>query len=389
MAELFGDRHRGHHEICVQHSTAVPITVCGSFGMGNGGDEAAWLALGDLAQLAERPIHMSVLSRFREPLMPEVIGLGARDAERIARLHQSYLLLVGGGVVEPTPACVLLRCSAAFRSLEPTSTSLFAASMEQGVKYPFLIRRNIIRELRRMTQVFWRDDRSAQVARSTTGIRGEVIGDIVLALRPAPLPLSHKDLPERFVVVALAPRWSSDQSWRSWITTQLARVAQELRAALVFVPFSTHHDDDRPEHRAIAEQIGRLMPSVRCELIDTHLNPREVASLFSKSILAIGMRLHACVISFAQEVPCLALAYHPKVRAFAETAGIAEWCVPEESPVQQTGGAYGYSFAQSGLAGCDLAAAARHAIDGTCFSRLPSLKRRLVDAFRVCISDSD
>ena len=176
-------------------------------------------------------------------------------------------------------------------------------------------------------------------------VKTETIGDIVLWLQPnsSELPKLLR-LPKRFVAVVLAPRWSKEPRWRPWISRELRLLSKELGLALVFVPMTGSYDDDRDEHRAVAAELALGAPEIDLHVIEGALSPRAIASIFKEAALVVSMRLHGCVMAFAQETTCVGLAYHPKLSGFFQTVKWQEALLPPILPSNQSSDTYGYRF---------------------------------------------
>lgn len=362
---------------------APRLVVAGSFGFGNAGDEAVPLAIGDLAKSAGCPIDLATVTRFREPSMPGIIGMGERFEQQIDSLRDVPLILAGGGIVEASPNCVLLRCSALIRQ-NRAGIYLFAGSVEHGVPYGWIQRRRIRKLLDRVQGIYVRDTLSACVLSDIAPkLNCEVIGDSVLALEESTeceLPIEHGD----FVAVTLCPRWRNSEMWLSWITLQLAEVARHLSCSLLFVPFSTRYDDDRADHHLVASRLLKEHTDLNISAIDREVAPRELKAIFRRARAVIGMRLHACVIAHSAECPWVGIGYHPKIFGFASTVGCLEQVVPGKVLSRQSA-QYGYSFEESGLVGEGLVPALKAAMDRRCFDRTAEFRARQVTLIREIV----
>jgi polysaccharide pyruvyl transferase WcaK-like protein len=359
------------------------LTVCGSFGFGNAGDEAVPLAYHDLARACGISLDLAVLGRFDRPAMPEVIGIGRADRGRREKLRGRRLLMSGGGVIEPALGGVIWRC-ADFLPPFSSSAGLFAVNVEANVHYGWLQRFRLRRLLSRLSLVTVRDELSARVLRSLAPrVPVEVVGDSVLWMEPAAeLPPEIRHL-GRFIAVCLAPRWANDPAWYAWIGRELADLANALDAAILFVPFSVMADDDRPEHDRVRHAVTAADPrlATRIAMVERELPPRQLAKVLGKAELAISMRLHGCVMAYAARTPFVALAYHPKLTGFTETVGWERFVLPRRFPVAQSAGHYGFSFADLDWSDASLVAAGREAVAFADFSRLEPLRERLRAAF--------
>ena len=359
------------------------FTLCGSFGFGNAGDEAVPLAMADLAQAAGIDAEFDVLSRYDKSDLPHVIDLGGHDEERRARLRGQPLLFAGGGVIEARPFCVYWRCMHLAKTLGAPYTALFGASVEAGAAFSWRTRRGLRRRLRAANRLHVRDVLSAEALRGIVPKRPvTVVGDAVLWMAPAESALPQVKALGPFSAVTLSPRWAKEPGWHAWLAKQLANVAEALNCAIVFVPCAAGRDDDRIEHRNAARELALAAPQCEVVCIEEPLEPRQIAAVYKRSLLTVGMRLHACVIAHAQRTPIVGLAYHPKLIGFARTMGCERFFLPPMPEVlPQSEGAYGYALPDTGLTGCDLRAAALAAIEDASFDKLDEFRERLKAAF--------
>lgn len=355
------------------------ITVCGSFGFGNAGDEAIPLAVSDMLQQIGVDCGVDTLSRYDRPEVDGVIGMGKPDTERRYQLRDQPLLMCGGGIVESQSHATIRCCAPFYRSVLRAPMSFLGISADHGVRYRWRDRLQYAWWMRSSGTVFARDEWSARTLRANfPGIQVQTVGDLVLWMR-AVVPALSLPLPDRYVAVVLAPRWQGDD-WLRWISDELEQIAREHSAALVFVPMSSHHDDDGTVHAAVAKRLRQTMDADQVIECPGPVAPREVAGLLAGSIATVAMRLHGCVMAYAQRVPFVALAYHPKLAGFAETVGMPWAVLPAQVPPRQSQGAYGYHFAELGLRPGDLRTAVARSLGEAEFGRLDILKAQSLAA---------
>ncbi len=364
------------------------MTIAGSFGFGNAGDEGAPLAMQDMARSIGIDLVCDALGRFDEPSARSVIGLGADDTERRRQLMNQPLLYVGGGIVEPQDKAAVSRIGAWASQHNVPYTVLFGAAVEPRVRYGWRSRRRLNADLRRVSRLFVRDVISAtELSRLMPMADIETIGDVVLWLEAGTRPQELDGIDE-YIAVNLAPRWSDELGWRQWIAAQLMRLTSELKMPLVFVPCTQHFDRDQDEHDAVARLLADsncAQPIIR---LDGTYSPRTIAAAFGSATLTVGMRLHACVLSYAQEVPWVGLTYHPKLSGFAATVEQPARLLPHDLPALQSQDVYGFTFSSLEMADCDLVRAAREALGESSFHRLDPLKADLAAAFRMVLEES-
>ena len=362
------------------HGESLKLILCGSFGLGNIGDEALPYAVSDLARAYGLDLQLNLLSRYDQPLLANAIGLRAPHRDYWDQLRGQPCLIIGGGIISPDKLSVLFRCAPTLRKIAPSLTGLFAVAVETGVRYPFLTRRRIRRLLRGINPLYARDVPSAATLGRIVGRHVTVTGDSVLWLK------ADDELPEgvlkadRFIAVSLRDHWAGSPGWYAWISRQLKALSERLHVPLVFVPFSWLQADDRLEHRKVCEVLHFLAPEVQAHCIDAVLTPRQAAGILKRAVLTVGMRLHACVMSYAQRVPFVAVAYHPKIRGFAETVGWEMYVTPSNLPFRQSTRAYGYAFPDVKL-NEQLEGLAVDALTNGKFNRLDPLRERVARAF--------
>ena len=94
---------------------------------------------------------------------------------------------------------------------------------------------------------------------------------------------------------------------------------------VVFVPMNTDRPDSDVEvQREIRASIGERDDIT---FIETQYRPGEIAGLFSRCTLTLGVRLHALIMSAAVGTPVIGINYAPKVRGFMELLGEPEHCI--------------------------------------------------------------
>lgn len=365
-------------ECCKSHIDQR-LTIAGSFGFGNIGDEAISLAMEDLASEKLPGLNHDLLSRYKNPPLPGIVGLGRKYSHQLRSLVGQPLLFSGGGIIENNRGCVLLRCSGL---LSKTFWGLLAVAVEPGVRYGWLIHRQLRRLLVNSKLLTVRDVLSREVLRQLLPGKSaiEVTGDIVLWLKKSSSLPNGLTLPSKYIAVNLAPRWQNEPFWYHWIADELSRLATILGAALVFVPCSSAYDDDRSEHRVVAKLIAQENPEIEICLLENLTCPRVYAAVVADAMLSVAMRLHGSVIAYAQQTPLVALAYHPKISGFVATVRCDRCLLPSSLPPFQSRKAYGYNFKNLGLRKNELIETAMYALEHSDFSMLEDFRTRLADS---------
>lgn len=302
--------------------------LCGSFGFGNVGDEAIFDVFSDLLTQLQKPLAVNVLTRFRGP-QSQSYGLPLSIDDDKHLLGESFarvpVIVAGGGIFEPRTNAVAFKCFKELTSAKRMSAFL-GCSFEPG-RYS-LFQTRWTRALFRKAQVFTvRDAWSLKIAKEIGRIDADCIGDLVLSMEAPNEVHKSKVSHERYIVVSVCPRWEGAE-WYNWLARELVTVSHSLNACIVFLPMASKNDDDV----LVAFSITRIMAAElgfeNFEVLQEQFTPRETLQIIANSCLVIGMRLHACVMACASHVPCIPIAYHPKLMAFAVTIGLESVTFP-------------------------------------------------------------
>jgi polysaccharide pyruvyl transferase WcaK-like protein len=368
----------------------MKLTICGSFGFGNAGDEAIPEAIFDIAASLGMFVETNAVGRFPEPAFQNIVGIGDNDRQRLERLRGQPVLVSGGGIIENSYHAVLLRCSQIVDKAFSPNACLFGISVESGVDYGWRCRRKLLKNLRRFEMVYTRDVISeATIKQMWPNIKTETIGDVVLWLQadPGTVPKSLR-LPEKYIAVNLSPRWTEDKEWRAWVAFELRELCKELGSALVLVPMTASFDDDRRELRKVAADLEQVAPELETNVVESFLPPRAIASIFRNAGLVVSMRLHGCVIAYGQNTPCVGIAYHPKIAGFFNTVQLPGCMLPSVVPASQTIGTYGYRFSDLQIYPGQLVHKALASLAQKDFSMLSPLRDRSAAVLREFLSNA-
>jgi len=366
------------------------LTVCGSFGFGNAGDEAIPLSYHSLLKAAGVDYSVDVLSRYAKPDMPEVIGTS--DASRVDAIRNQAIVVSGGGAIEHNEGAIILKCRNFLSQSFSSNIAFIGVSVEPGVDYDWAIKRKVKKVLSQSTlpSIYTRDMLSEITLRKLyPQLNIKTIGDLVLWLDASKLkPISFpKQLGEKYIAVSLSSCWSDEPEWYDWIVAELLALTKEHNANIVFMPMSIRGDDDRVEHKKIADMLENHRD---CNAVIACINeetcPTGIAAVYRDAMLVVSMRLHGCVMAYGQRTPFVGISYHPKVVGFSYTVGLRKCVVPVKSPNKQSDGAYGFRFKDLDLEKGELLATSSRAIDEQDFSSLDYYKQRSLSTIKLFLT---
>ncbi len=367
------------------------LVVFGSFGFGNVGDEAVPLAIQDILERKQIDCKLEVVSRYRKPDMEGVVGLSDLYVEKLEQLSDCPVVLSGGGIIEPHINSCIMRFGAYRKMVRPDSASIVAGSFEYGVTYNWRIKRHLRKLLGELDKVYTRDYLSEiYFQENFRDIPVSTIGDIVLGMLPASYQVRcGEDIAQNeYIAVSLCGIWNDDPNWYSWIVSELALLSNSLDKPIVFVSMSQHFDDDRIEHSIVANHLKKETLKHKPYLIEDILTPREVARVFKDAYLAVSMRLHGCVMSYAQRTPFVGLAYHPKLLGFAQTVGWKQFLLPGQYSIEQDHQRYGHAFSAFTFRKSDLLRVCNDALEFGDFNLLPLFIRNQDEVFTTILGSS-
>jgi polysaccharide pyruvyl transferase WcaK-like protein len=363
------------------------LVVFGSFGFGNVGDEAVPYAVEDILASIGIERKISIVSRFNNPKLKNVIGLSNSYLSALEELADAPMIICGGGIIEPREMCCALRFEQYLKITKPSQTAIFAGSFEFGVDYGLNIKRKLRSTFSKIDKIYTRDYVSEiYLSENFPKVDTSTIGDIVLGMKASKLrPAAVEFEDDEYITVSLSAAWKSSPDWYDWISAELKTLSNDLDKPLLFVPMSCDKsDDDRVEHKIVLDKINLLGVNNEPVAIVEPLLPPDIAAVYRDSLLIISMRLHGCVMSYGQMTPFVGLSYHPKLSGFAKTVGWQHFILPNKDlPVKQDKGKYGYAFSSLNLDSGDLCRVANEALKFGSFNLLPlfrdSLKRSLKD----------
>ncbi|MDW7984066.1 MAG: polysaccharide pyruvyl transferase family protein [Acidobacteriota bacterium] len=330
------------------------IALTGCFGFQNTGDDAIWETwLHELSVLPQvEVIAVGVNSVYLGPQYPGTAVLDWRQwTETIDVLASADLLIVAGGglfhdycpvepflFMEPTP----LICPMTYLNLISWAKVLGRPCILTGVGVGPLkteIGQTYGREVLRWADfITVRDTESRKTLQSIDlpeWDRVLVTADPVFRLPPggrdqalAVLEATGLSL-TRPVIGVVVRNWMRDPPMDRWgraLAEALRELVDATGGTVLFLPFQVYPPDEEANDITAAAAIQRWMgESYSVPIVSRYLTPSEADALIGACDAVIAMRLHALIMAIRNAVPCVGLAYDPKVRALMADAGLTTY----------------------------------------------------------------
>jgi len=312
------------------------ITICGSYGRGNAGDDAILKALiGEFSEIAP-DARITVMSRTpkKTRVSYRVRAIYTFNPFRmVSAFLKSKLYVNGGGS--------LIQDATSSRSLY---FYLFTLHVAKLLKCPVMMygcgigpvskngnRRLAARVIDRVADtITLRDPGSLDELRKMNVTRPKMIlaADPTFSLPPADETVVKSALFSEGITDD-APRVAfAIRKWKGEDKPEIfARAADLIYEKFGLIPtlIPMEYEKDLP----VAREIQKRMKAPATVIGEKH-NVFAVIGILSRMKLIVGMRLHALVFGAGQGVPIIGVSYDEKVTRFMEYIG-EEFCLPYES----------------------------------------------------------
>ena len=319
------------------------VLIAGYYGAGNAGDE--WILEALIAELRRRDPEAEVRVLSYDPPGTrrrhgvEAVGWGDLEVLAVAVRWSSLVIVGGGGLWQD------------YWGFDPLDFLSGRPGGIAGYGTPILLAhllgrpsvllgagvgplrepasRAAVRDLAAMAGLVSVRDAASRDELIACGLPEERIhlgADLAFLSEPDRLPAqagAALGVPRPVLAVALRPwtfagdpaRWEAETAaaLRSWCEVQAGQV--------VFVPLHDSAEpleDDRQVAERVAAQVG--LPD-RIRQAPTGLTPAERFAVLATADVVLGMRYHSLLAALAAGVPCVGLAYDPKVRHLMDEAG--------------------------------------------------------------------
>lgn len=291
--------------------------LCGYYGMGNGGDEAL---LASLLQMLPQQVTPLVLSG-NPAQTRDRYGVEAVDRKNWravwSALRRSQIFIWGGGSLMQDATSALNPFYYGGLMWLAQRLGLTTIAWAQGIGP---LKRPMTRWLTRQvmagcTQVSVRDRASAEQL-ATWNIPFTLAPDPVWALHSTPVP-GLWELPAPRVAVNLRRHRDLTPQRLAHLTQALVDFQTATQACILLIPFQAAQD------LALAEAIQPHLPGPN-QILQLD-DPLQLKGVFRGVEMTIAMRLHALIMSAAEDCRCFALSYDPKVSQLMDDFSIPGW----------------------------------------------------------------
>ena len=323
----------------------MKVLIAGGYGFGNLGDEAILsVLLEKLNQMGASARILSFSPRETYAMHKKSESIGYRRPLRIIHeIMTTDVLLIGGGGVFDTRIAGRTRRAMAWLYIFLgylailTGRKIWLESISILTSDPITCSLLAL-VLKKADRISARDEQSQKILSKMSGRTVNTVGDLTLQLKPADSRLVEQHLAslgghvDRFTI-GLALRSTGDPSTDQKIlhlVDELASWADQYSAQIILIAFS-HHRLSRGENDV--EFLSRLRDKVKKKQAVTifakQVHPSILEAIIGRIDFLVGMRLQSLIMAHNMHVPMLAIAYHPKIRLFANGIG-ADVVLPHE-----------------------------------------------------------
>ena len=309
------------------------ISVLGSYGAGNLGDEAILLGIrkrfpdAKFVVFSHNPkqsskLHPGITAR---PLLPAGIRsyltqfLNGNLRTSLALLKKSDRILIGGGGIfydslfsHGRNPIKVWHARVRLLKFMKFPFELYCVGISKLEKNASQLRMKLICELAEKISV--RDQLSKQYLQ-TLGVKDtiEVLADPAYELQP-PLKNAHEGT---FQVGISLRAWPKIHQTFQQVREELQQLAEQPDLQILLIPMSLGRDDDRKVLRKFQKSLPPKLQAC-CTMLACS-TPEQALEIIGNLDLLIGMRLHALLFAKLTQVPSFPIYYDEKVQAVLNT----------------------------------------------------------------------
>jgi polysaccharide pyruvyl transferase WcaK-like protein len=306
------------------------IAILGSFGTGNIGDEAAWIAVKQffIEKNFKYKYHTDIFhwSWYYLPCGYQINEFFQLSDSEIDYMNKTFkaLIIVGGGIIgEQWGLITMPRFDEIISKLTiPIYTiSISADKIVNNLQE----RINSISLLKNKSKIFTvRDEYSKQNLENLGFKNIEITPDVVTIMK-----CNYKESQKQFKTKVIGTVYSNlvnDDFINFW-----RNLKTSISNDLTFIPFSTQMND------ISGAQI------INNNISTETYRAEEMLYLMKSVDFIIAGKLHACVLAAMNGIPFFAINYHPKIKAFCDSINYPYYYPKENNlPLDATG--YGFNL---------------------------------------------
>lgn len=319
------------------------IVISGYYGFGNLGDEAILSSIIERLEESVGDLEVVVLSNSSSVEMsgrPGVRCIGRLSPISVFRemLGADLVISGGGGLLQDSTgfSTVVYYLGIVKLALMMGKKVLFYA---QGVGPLSLEKsRSMVRSVcNGVSLIAVRDADSAALLREIGVSRPPVVvtADPVMAMKPMPDSDADRFLSSVLpglieggkprVAVSVRP-WNSENDYEGAVAAACDSIAEKYGADIYLIPFQI--SQDYPVCLSVSKKMKAPATMVAPGGPDKTVfqySSKEMAAILSRMDAVVAMRLHALILAASSAVPAAGIIYDPKVKAFADSAGMESW----------------------------------------------------------------
>ncbi|MBM7624158.1 polysaccharide pyruvyl transferase CsaB [Sporohalobacter salinus] len=296
------------------------IALVGYYGFDNAGDEAILAAIiSSLRRRIDEELEITVLSASPDKT-EELYNASAINRfnliEVITTFRQADLLLLGGGSLlqDATSQRSLLYYLGLIYLAQKLSLPVIFYAQGVGPITSDLGRALVPKVLNSVDRLTVRDQESKDLLLNL-GVKKEVrvTVDPVFNLSTVSKErceeiITQENLELQSQVIGVSVRYWEEESnnYLSTLAEVLDQINHELKADILFLPL--HYPHDLSASRDVRRQM-----ETETKLLEGEYHPREIAGLFEKCDLVVGVRLHSLIFAAVNHIPLVGISYDPKV----------------------------------------------------------------------------
>ncbi|SJZ42948.1 polysaccharide pyruvyl transferase CsaB [Selenihalanaerobacter shriftii] len=299
------------------------IAIVGYYGFDNAGDEAILASI--ISSLRERDSELQVTVLSANPAKTaqtyNVKAVNRFSFSDIINIFKEVdLFIIGGGSLlqDITSQKSILYYLGLIYIAKRIGLPVFFYGQGVGPVTRRLSKGLMPRVLNQVERITVRDEDSKELlldlgVKKQVQVTADPVFDLRLPDEKEIEEIIHKegmDLSGEVIGVSVR-YWQENSNYLDKLAQVLNKVQEELNVNICFLPL--HYPVDKRASQELAEKMG-----VEVQILEGNYHPQQIAGLFSKIDLLVGVRLHSLIFAAINQLPMVGISYDPKVDSFLE-----------------------------------------------------------------------